>query len=154
MTGPALLLGVGFSAISAFLRADPGYELLSVFVGIFAWLLSVLAIFWAGRLLTRKGYFTRTMRGMGFAQSVHILDLLTLIPALGPIAVFLTSTVFFLATWMAAAEAHETHGWRSLILPLLGIVVIIMIPIAVIGLAGGMIIGLEAIFERIGLVQP
>ena len=26
MTGPALLLGVGFSAISAFLRADPGYR--------------------------------------------------------------------------------------------------------------------------------
>ncbi len=154
MTGPALLLGVGFSAISAYLRADPGFELLSVFVGIFAWLLSVLAIFWAGRLLTRKGYFTRTMRGLGFAQTVNILDLLALIPPFAPIAVFLTSTVFFLATWMAAAEAHETYGWRAFILPFLGIVVMIIIPIAVIGLAGGLIIGLEAIFERIGLVQP
>ena len=154
MTGPALLLGVGFSAISAYLRADPGFELLSVFVGISAWLLSVLAIFWAGRLLTRKGYFTRTMRGLGFAQTVHVLDLLALIPTFAPIAVFLTSTVFFLATWMAAAEAHETHGWRAFILPFLGIVVMIIIPIAVIGLAGGLIIGLEAIFERIGLVQP
>ena len=104
MTGPALLLGVGFSAISAYFRSDPGFELLSVFVGIFAWLLSVLAIFWAGRLLTRKGYFTRTMRGLGFAQTVHILDLLALIPPFAPIAVFLTSTVFFLATWMAAGR--------------------------------------------------
>ena len=31
MTGPALLLGVGFSVISSYFRSDPGFELLSVF---------------------------------------------------------------------------------------------------------------------------
>ena len=79
MTGPALLLGLLFAALSAYFRAEPGQEVFAVFVGMAVWPVSVLAIFWAGRLLTHKGYFTRTLRALGFAHVVYIFDLLALI---------------------------------------------------------------------------
>jgi uncharacterized membrane protein YvlD (DUF360 family) len=154
MTGPALLLGLFFSGLSAYIRVETGRELIAVLAGAAAWLVSVLAIFWAGRLLTRKGYFTRTLRGLGFAHVVGILDLLDLIPALAPFAIFLTTVVTFLAVWMGAAEAHETRGWRTFALPFLGLAVMIIIPLVAAAMFGGAIIGLESLLERVGLVQP
>jgi hypothetical protein len=154
MTGPALLLGLFFAALSAYVRAEPGQEAFSVLVALADWPLSVLAIFWAGRLLTHKGYFTRTLRALGFAQVVYIFDLLALFPPVAPLAIFLTSVVAFLATWMAAAEAHETRGWRTFVLPILGLVVLITIPLALGALFGGAVIGLESILGRLGLAQP
>ncbi|MDX1413262.1 MAG: phage holin family protein [Candidatus Promineifilaceae bacterium] len=154
MTGPALLLGFGFSMLSALLRADPGDILIDVLLEIALWPLAVWAMFAAGRLLTRKGYFTRTMRALGFAQVVHIFDLLLLIPAIAPLAVILTTIVGFLATWMGAAEAHETRGWRTFILPFLGLLIIILVPVVLVAMTEGVAIGLEAVLERLGLIQP
>ena len=154
MTGPALLLGFGFTALSAFLRANPGDELLDVLLSLLVWPLAVWGMFAAGRLLTRKGYFTRTMRGMGFAHVVLIFDILHLIPAIAPLVTFLTISVEFLATWMAAAEAHNTRGWRTFVLPFLGLLIIVLVPIVLGALTGSVVIGLEAVLEKIGLVQP
>jgi hypothetical protein len=154
MTGPALLLGLFFAALSGYFRAEPGLELLSVLVSIVIWPVSVLAVFWAGRLLTHKGYFTRTLRGLGFAQIVFVVDLLALVPPIAPLALILTAILSFLATWMGAAEAHETRGWRTFVLPLLSLIVTILIPVILIAMVGGLVIGLESILARLGLVQP
>jgi uncharacterized membrane protein YvlD (DUF360 family) len=154
MTGPALLLGLFFAALSGYFRAEPGLELLSVLGSMLIWPVSVLAVFWAGRLLTHKGYFTRTLRGLGFAHVVYVFDLLALIPPIAPLALILTAILVFLATWMGAAEAHETRGWRTLVLPVLGMIVIILIPVVLTAMVGGLAIGLESIFARLGLVQP
>jgi hypothetical protein len=154
MTGPALLLGLFFAALSASFRAEPGQQGFFVLVGMAGWSVSVLAIFWAGRLLTHKGYFTRTLRGLGFAQVVFVFELLALIPAIAPLAIFLTSVLAFLATWMAAAEAHETRGWRTFVLPFLGFAVVIIIPLVLGAMFGGVVIGLESLLERLGLAQP
>ena len=154
MTGPALLLGLFFAGISGYFRAEPGQELLSVLGSILIWPVSVLAIFWAGRLLTRKGYFTRTLRGLGFAQVVYVFDLLAFIPSIAPLALILTAILAFLATWMGAAEAHETRGWRTLLLPFLGMIVAVLIPVVLTAMVGGLAIGFESILARLGLVQP
>ena len=154
MTGPALLLGLFFAGLSGYFRAEPGREVFSILVALAAWPVSVLAIFWAGRLLTRQGYFTKTLRALGFAHVVYIFDFLALIPPIAPIAIFITAVVSFLATWMAAAEAHETRGWRTFVLPLLGLAVIVLIPLVLGVMFGGVIIGVESVLERVGLVQP
>ncbi len=154
MTGPALLLGFVFTAMSAFLRANPGDELVAVLTALVTWPLAVWGMFAAGRLLTRKGHFTRTMRGLGFAQMVQIFDLLRLIPAIAPLVTVLTVTVAFLATWMAAAEAHDSRGWRTFVLPFLGLLIIILVPIVIGALTGSVVIGLDAVLEKLGLVQP
>jgi len=76
------------------------------------------------------------------------------VPAIAPLAVALTSLLAFLATWMAAAVAHETHGWRTFVLPVLGLLVIILIPLALTAMFGGAVIGVESVLEQLGLVQP
>jgi hypothetical protein len=154
MMGPALLIGLFFSGLSGYLRADPGFELLSAVIGALVWPLTALAIFWAGRLLTRKGRFTRTLRALGFAHIVYVIEFLTFIPPVAPLAIFLTNIVAFLAAWMAAAEAHETRGWRTLILPLVGLLIIVAVPLALVAMMGGAVIGLQSILERLGLAQP
>ena len=154
MTGPALLLGLFFAGLSGYFRAEPGQELFSVLGGMVIWPVSVLAVFLAGRLLTRKGNFTRTIRGLGFAHVVFIFDLLALIPPIAPLALILTTILAFLAMWMGAAEAHETRGWRTLMLPLLGMIVAVLIPLVLTAMLGGFVIGLESIFARLGLVRP
>ncbi len=154
MTGPALLIGLFFAALSGYFRADPGQELLGILGSVVIWPFYVLAIFWAGRLLTGKGTFTRTLRALGFAHFVYILDLLALIPPLAPLALFISALLAFLASWMGAAEAHETHGWRTFILPILGLAIIILVPLALTAMISGAVIGLESALARLGLVQP
>jgi len=156
MTGPAILLAIIFVAIgnAARARADFGEMAVGVSTGLLGWLLAALAIFIAGRLLTRKGYFTRTMRALGFAQVVHVFDLLVLLPPLAPLAIVLTTLLAFLATWLAAAEAHETRGWRTLLLPVLGLIVVVGLPILVAALLSGAAVGVEAVLEQLGLTQP
>ena len=83
-----------------------------------------------------------------------IFDLLALIPPIAPLALILTTILAFLAMWMGAAEAHETRGWRTLMLPLLGMIVAVLIPLVLTAMLGGFVIGLESIFARLGLVRP
>jgi hypothetical protein len=82
---------------------------------------------------------------------VHVFDLLALIPPLAPLAIVLTTLIGFLATWLAAAEAHETRGWRTLLLPVLGLIIIVLIPVLAAALVSGAAIGLEAIMSQLGL---
>lgn len=155
MLGPALLFGLGFSGLAAYFRNDAlDAAFLTVLIAMGAWLIVVLAMFAAGRWLSGKGYFTRTLRGLGFAQVGQLFSLLALIPSLAPLAVILTFVVIFLADWMAAAEAHETRGWRTLVLPFLGLFVSVMIPIIVLTLLGSAVISLDAVFGQLGLRQP
>jgi hypothetical protein len=154
LTGPALLLGFVFAGISGYFRAVPGQELLGVLETMLIWPVSVLAVYWAGRILTRKGYFTKTLRGLGFAHVAYVLDLLAFIPYMAPLAKFLAVLVSFLATWMAASEAHETRGWRTFVLPLISALIMILIPLVLTAMFAGAVVGLESILERLGLAQP
>jgi uncharacterized membrane protein YvlD (DUF360 family) len=116
MTGPALLIALLAQIIySVVRRGEVSFSGIAFAFGL--WLLSVLVVFMAGRLLTRKGDFAHTFRTVGFAQSVHILGILALVPVLRPIVGLVLLVLGFLATWMAAATAHATRGWRTLLLP-------------------------------------
>jgi hypothetical protein len=125
MTGPALLLALVMLTLASAVRHD-GFDLGLWLGDLGAWIVSVLALVVAGYLLTRHGYFTRTFRAVAFAQTVSILALLALIPGLDSAIGLLLLVVGFLATWMAAATAHGTRGWRTLLLPVVAYAVIVL----------------------------
>lgn len=151
MTGPALLLGIVFSAVSGYVRADEGTELITIVAEVLLWPAAVFVVYWTGRRLTGKGYYTRTLRGLGFAHVGYVLDLFSFLPYVAPLAVFLGSLVSFLAAWMGAAEAHETRGLRTFLLPVLAILIVVVVPLMLAALLSGAVIGLESIIHRFGL---
>ena len=99
---------------------------------ILLWFVAVLVLFLAGHWLTKKGTFTKTFRAVGFAQSVYMLAILALFPSLEPSIGFLVLVLSFLAHLGGAAAAHETRGWRTILLPVVTFIVL---------LAGYVIIG-------------
>ena len=113
------------------------------------WLFGVLAVYLTGRLLTRKGAFVQTLRALGFAQSARIVLLVSIIPALAPLALFLSTILTFIATWMGAAAAHHTRGWRTIILPLVLLLIIILIPLMLLLMVGGVALSVESIFGQL-----
>lgn len=152
MTGPALLLGLGFSALGAAARSTQGQSQNGILAAIIGWLLSVLFVFVAGWMLTHKGHYTRTLRALGFARVGSIFTLLAFIPTVAPLAFLLATLVSFVATWMGAAEAHETWGWRTLLLPFLAIVAQIIVPLVGLLLLGSAAHSIEDALRQLGLI--
>ena len=122
MTGPALLIGVLASLIAGLVVAG-GLDLAQMGVRVGIWILDVVIIFLAARILGGKGSFTATLRGLGFAHAVFIYEIIGLIPVLSNFARVITLILSFMAIWIAAVEAHKLKGWRSLIFPIVAILV-------------------------------
>jgi len=145
MTGPALLIGLAMATLAAFLGGS-GSPVVRLAIRWAAWLLVVLAVFAAGRLLTRRGTYTRTMRALGFSYAATIFTLLTLIPALAPLANLIAFLVTFLAAWMGASEAHEARGWRSILLPVVAVAVVVVAPAVTLALLSGAAFTIQSLF--------
>jgi uncharacterized membrane protein YvlD (DUF360 family) len=155
MTGPALLIAVLAALLVASLTSQTPLEaVIGWAVRLLGWLLGVLAVFGAGRLLGGRGTFTATLRGVGFAQVVYLLELLTLIPVLSSLVQLITSILAFVATWMAGLEAHELHGWRGFLLPVARLLVVVL-SVAILGsLIAGAEFTVEALLQEAGLLAP
>ncbi len=152
MTAPAVLLGMIGSTTASVIRMD-GFQWESVATRILAWLVSVVLVFLTARLLGGKGTFTATLRGLGFAQFVYVLDLLAFIPVVSDIVRVLVAVLAFFAAWIAAVAAHELKGWRSIILPLMMIGVLVL-SIFILGtLAEGFAFTLESLGVDFGLIS-
>ena len=155
MTGPGLLIGLAMSAASALIRSGRFGEIpvgATVAVTMLAWLVSVFAIFLAGRFLGENGSYTRTLRTLGFARSVVVIEFLAFVPGLAPLALPLATVVGFLATWLAASEAHAIRGWRTVIFPILYVVILFAGPIVLLLLLGGATYTVTGVLERLGIV--
>ena len=119
MTGPALVLALGGLAL-AVLFSPTGWQTATWLEQIGVWLIMVEVITAAGRSLGGQASYTRTLRGLGFAATAHLLNLLALIPFLAPLARFSASAASFVALWMAGVEVHGLSGRRTVILPVAG----------------------------------
>jgi len=149
MTAPALLLGPGLLAIYALAKGEsPAVVPAQVAI----WFLGVLAIYAAGRLVADKGSYSRTLRGLGFANVITLIEMLHLIPALEPVAGPVGTLLSFVAIWMGAAAAHNAQGWRSLILPILGFFFVGVAPLLVYSMLGGALFSLESLLTRLGFM--
>jgi hypothetical protein len=114
-------------------------------------LVATALVFAAGRLLGRKGQFTTTFRGVGFAHAVYVLGLLALIPALAPVVRLVVSIVSFVGIWLGAAEAHDLRGWRGLVFPVVFLAVIVVVPVVVAVLLAGAQFTLSSLAQELGL---
>ncbi len=150
MTGPAVLIAL-LTLTLAVLTRPGGYDVARLLISFIAWPISVLALFGAGRLLTRTGVFTRTLRSVGFAQSVYFLQVLALIKPLASAISAMTIVMGFLAIWMAAATAHETRGWRTVLLPLVAYAVLIIGFAVVAVLLAGAALTIGSVLQTLGI---
>ena len=128
MTGPALLLsllGLFVVEFMAWRGAATGWDALAVrFVARYVvFLVTVLLLHGAARILRGKAEFTQTFRVMGFIQVVGLWHLLRFIPALDGFIAIPLALLVLLATWLGVAEAHRLRGWRTLLLPILYLVI-------------------------------
>ena len=124
---------------------------LRLLAGVGLWFLAVALVFAAGWLLTRRGTFTQTLRALGFAQSVYFLSVFALYR---PIDTIVQSAIFvlgFLAVWMGAATAHKTTGWRTLVLPVIVLLVYVIGSAIVALLLAGTRFTLQSLLLDMGL---
>ena len=158
MTGPALFIGLAAPVISTLLQ-NRALDMATWLQWLGAWIIQTLVIFGTGRVLTarversRKASYTKVFRGLGFAQSVVVLELLALIPPLAPFARGLTSIALLISTWVAAAIAHDLRGIRAVVFPLVMIVVFVVAVAVTLALLQGAAVSLQAIAQNLGLAQ-
>jgi uncharacterized membrane protein len=62
----------------------------------------------------------------GFAQAAHLLELFGFLPVIGPVARILGLLLAFVGVWLGTATAHELRGFRTLVLPVIYILVIVV----------------------------
>lgn len=125
LTAPALLIALATTLLVSWL-ARGEFNLAEWLTRFASWLIGVLFIFGAARLLRGQGDYTATLRAVGFAQTGYLLQLLTLVEPLAALARIAAFLVVFLATWIAASEAHALRGWRIYVLPLVFMLVTIV----------------------------
>lgn len=155
MTGPAILVGsVGMTLITLLVDVQDvtDWVLLPLRVG--GLFLSALIMFGAGFLLTQKGSYARMVRVAGFAQSPHLLLVFALYEPTAHIVILIITALVVVGIWMGAAEAHETRGWQTLVLPALYVLLVTVGVAAVAVLLSGGALTIVSILEALGLMPP
>ena len=150
MTGPALLIGVLGVLVAGFVRGG-AYDGRTVLAAFFFWTLAVLLVFAGGWLLTKQGSFTQTLRALGFAHIVYLFTIFALLPNFRTSVNFAILIWGFLCVWMGAATAHRTRGWRTLVLPLV-VMLVYVVGTAIVGvLLAGAEFTFQAVIAELGL---
>jgi uncharacterized membrane protein YvlD (DUF360 family) len=136
LTGPALLLGIiGTGIYSATLTADFSWLVQSLQIA--AWIITIFLMYLAGRLLRGKGTFTSVLRVVGFSCGIYLLEIFTLIPAIAPLVSILLPVLVLFAVWIGVATAHDLNGWRTLVLPVVYILVFVLNLVIIYTISGG-----------------
>jgi hypothetical protein len=155
MTGPALLVGtLGILALSAFIPTEVVSNWIVIPTRLIAFFISIVVLFGAGFLLTGKGTFARTVRAVGFAQSPALFLVFALYQPLANVVLFLVTALTLVGVWMGAAEAHETKGWKTAVLPFIYLFLLFVGAAAIVVILGGAALTLEGIMEALGIVVP
>ncbi|MCB0046769.1 MAG: phage holin family protein [Caldilineaceae bacterium] len=150
MTGPALLIALTMAALNSLIRSG-SFNAPQLLGDILVWFSVILAMTVAGRLITRRTNIGRMVRTAGFASSVLLLSLLALIPPLRSAVMALIMVWSFVALWMAGAVADKTDGWRTLLLPVLALLVWIAGAALVGMMASGVEFTLQSILQSFGI---
>jgi len=151
MTGPALLIALAMLTLTSVARWNK-FDIMQLLADIGIWIVAVLVLTVAGYLLTKKGEFTRTLRAVGFAQSVYVLEILAFVPFLKSTVHALLLVYGLLAIWLAAATAHEVKGWRTLLLPVMAGLVMVVGFVVFGVLAAGAEFTIQGVLFSLGIV--
>ena len=151
MTGPALLIGIVSILITA-LAHGSGFSLARIASTFVFWILAVALVFAAGWLLTKRGTFTKTLRGARFRpHRLRAFVPSSCCPVFGPAMNVAILAWGFLCVWMGAAIAHQTRGWRTVVLPLV-VLLVYVIGTAIVGiLLAGAQFTVDALMANLGI---
>ena len=152
MTAPALLIAL-LSQILQSVNNVGEFDIVNILIRYFVWFISVLMLHLAAVVLRGKRHYTTTMRVAGFAQSAHILEVLGFLPVIGPLARFMALLLSFVGVWIGTATAHELKGWRTIVLPVVYSVVLVVSILFVISILEGTIVAFDDLLIDLG-VQP
>ena len=150
MTGPALLIGIIGLALST-ITTTGAVNGWAIVARVIAWPFTVLFLQLTARLLGGKASYTRTFRVTGFAYFAYWLVALSPLPVIGPLLRAIGFILEFLGVWLGVAQAHELRGWRTLLLPILLIVVATVVSVIVTALLAGAVITVESLLADFGL---
>jgi hypothetical protein len=155
MTGPALLLGAIGLALSAVVLngAAVGSTLNApLIVGrLVAWPFIALFLVITARVLGGKASYTSTFRVTGFAYFGYWLSLLSFLPVVGPLFRTIGFLLAFLGVWLGVAQAHELRGWRTLVVPIVFVIVLVVVGVVLRALFLGAALTVESLFQDVGL---
>ena len=152
MTGPALLITL-ISQILQSLASQEQFDLVNILLRTGVWLVAAIMIFLATRLLRGNANFTSTLRVVGFAQSAHIFELLDFLPVIGPIARIMALLLTFFGVWIGTATANEFKGWRTLLLPVIYIITIVVGVYFLVSVIEGTVLTIEGLGADFGLIE-
>ncbi len=125
---------------------------MAIFLGeLVAWLIAVLVLFGAARLLGGRAGYTTTLRAVGFAEATRALALFALIPDWGSVIRILVVVVTFFAVWIAAVEAQQLTRWRGLLLPIVSVTLYTVAVLVLSALAAGAAITFQSLAHGLGL---
>ena len=153
MTGPALLLGI-IGTIIFSTTISGNFQLGLALFEIAFWFVTVLIMHLAGRLLRGTGTYTSVLRAMGFAQAAYLLDVFMFIPGLTTVIRFISTLIAFIAIWTGVSTAHNLKGWRTLVLPVVYILVAISGFVIFFSVIGGLTLAIESLGIDFGLLPP
>jgi uncharacterized membrane protein YvlD (DUF360 family) len=154
MSAPGLLIAI-LGQIIAYTLSQNESSFWTEAVGIAGWFVAVIFLQVSARLLRGKANFQATFRVAAFAQAAHFINLFAFIPVIGPLARPLSYVLVVMAMWVGMATAHELRGWRSLLIPVIYILVIVVTFFFLLVAAKGIGLSLQAILGWFGLTaQP
>jgi hypothetical protein len=116
-----------------------------------AWPFVVLFLLMTARVLSGKASYTSTFRVTGFAYFGYWLTALAIVPVVGPLFRVVGSLLAFLGVWLGVAQAHELRGWRTLVLPIVFLIVLIVVGVVLRALFMGAAITIDALMQEVGL---
>jgi hypothetical protein len=155
MTGPALLIGLIGLALSAIVLTGAAVgsagNAPTIIGRLVAWPLVVLFLVMTARVLGGKASYTSTFRVTGFAYFGYWLTLLSVIPVVGPLFRTIGFILAFLGVWLGVAQAHELRGWRTLVVPIVFVIVLVVVGVVLRALFLGAAITIDALFQDVGL---
>ena len=155
MTGPALLIGLIGLALSAVILNGAAIgsagNTTAIIARIVAWPFVVLFLVMAARVLGGKASYTSTFRVTGFAYVGYWLAALSFVPVIGSLFRTIGFLLAFLGVWLGAAQAHELRGWRTLVLPIIFVVVLVIVGVVLRALLMGAAITIDSLMQDVGL---
>jgi uncharacterized membrane protein YvlD (DUF360 family) len=149
MTGPALLLGA-LGVMMASVATRQSFDLGNIAIRFVLWLVSVLVVMGAARVLGGKANYTQTLRVMGFAASVEVVNALAFIPTLAPVVRLLALVWSFVAVWLGTSQVHGLKGWRSLVLPVVAVALTFVAAAAIQLLLAGAQFSIQGVLQQMG----
>jgi hypothetical protein len=149
MLAPALLIVLLTSILRSVVRTD-GFSWSGWLVQLVTWFVAMLVMQLTARMLRGKAEFHQTLRVAGFAQTAYIFELLSFLPVIGSLARIIATLLAFVGVWIGVATAHELKGWRSILLPLIYVVVFLVGAVFLVAVVNGTQLALNSLFTDIG----